>query len=330
MGNADEMRQILSSIVKILISVALLYLALRKVNLADLASRIDVASLGWIALAIAVTLLQIFLGVLRWREVSAACGAPLTTTTALRFNLIGTFFNQTLPSSIGGDAVRLWLVARGGAGWRAATYSIFVDRAIGLIALAVIIVASLPWSYRLIGDPRGQLALLLVDFAALAGGVGFLLLGVLPWPWLKRWWGTHHLHACSRIADGVLFSAKHGPKVTALSLVVHVLTAVIAWCVVKSIAAPIGFGEVFQLVPPVVLITMLPISIAGWGVREATMGLAFGYAGLATTEGVNVSLLYGAVSFIVGALGGLVWILSPEKLAKGAAPIELPKQETLV
>ena len=66
----------------------------------------------------------------------------------MRFNLIGTFFNQTLPSSIGGDAVRLWLVARAGAGWRAATYSIFVDRAIGLIALAIIIVASLPWSYQ--------------------------------------------------------------------------------------------------------------------------------------------------------------------------------------
>ena len=55
---------------------------------------------------------------------------------AMRYNVIGTFFNQTLPSSIGGDAVRLWLVARAGAGWRAATYSIFVDRAIGLIALA--------------------------------------------------------------------------------------------------------------------------------------------------------------------------------------------------
>ena len=84
-----------------------------------------------------MTFLQIFLGVLRWREISAECGAPLETTQAMRFNLIGTFFNQTLPSSIGGDAVRLWLVARAGAGWRAATYSIFVDRAIGLIALAV-------------------------------------------------------------------------------------------------------------------------------------------------------------------------------------------------
>jgi glycosyltransferase 2 family protein len=330
MGNVDEMRQILSSIVKIVISLALLYLALRKVNLADLASRIDVASLGWILLGIAVTFLQIFLGVLRWREVTAECGAPLATITALRFNMIGTFFNQTLPSSIGGDAVRLWLLKRTGTGWRAATYSIFVDRAIGLIALAVIVVASLPWSYRLIGDPQGRMALLLLDFAALAGGVGFLLLGVLPWPWLRRWWGTHHLHACAVIADRVLFNGRRGPKITALSLLVHVLTAVIAWCVVKSIAAPIGFGQVFQLMPPVMLITMLPISIAGWGVREATMGLAFGYAGLANTEGVNISLLFGAVSFIVGAFGGLVWILSPEKMAKGEAPIKLPRQETLV
>jgi uncharacterized membrane protein YbhN (UPF0104 family) len=319
------MRQILFSAVKILISAALLYLALRKVNLADLASRIDVASLGWIALAIALMFLQIFLGVLRWCEISAECGAPLPTRQAMRFNVIGTFFNQTLPSSIGGDAVRLWLVARAGAGWRAATYSIFVDRAIGLIALAVVIVASLPWSYRLIGDPQGRAALLLVDFAALAGGAGFLVFGALRWAWLKRWWGTHHLHACAVIANKVIFSRERGPKVAALSLVVHVLTAVIAWCVVQSIAAPVSFGQVFQLIPPVMLITMLPISIAGWGVREASMGLAFGYAGLMTNEGVNVSLLFGAVSFIVGAFGGLVWIFSAEKAARGAEPIEVPE-----
>ncbi len=319
------MRRILLSTIKIVISAALLYLALRKVNLSELASRINIASLGWIGMAIVVTFLQIFVGVLRWREIGAECGAPLATTQAMRFNLIGTFFNQTLPSSIGGDAVRLWLVARGGAGWRAATYSIFVDRAIGLIALAIIIVASLPWSYSLISDPHGRSALLFVDFAALAGGVGFLVLGRLRWPWLKRWWGTHHLHACSVIANRVIFSRERGPTIAVLSVLVHVLAVVIAWCVVQSIAAPVLFGQIFQLVPPVMLITMLPISIAGWGVREATMGLAFGYAGLMTNEGVNVSLLYGAVSFIVGAFGGLVWILSAEKAAQGSAPIEVPE-----
>ena len=320
-----EMRRILLSTLKILVSAALLYLSLRKVDLAELFRRTDVSSLGWIGVAIAVTFLQIFVGVLRWREISAECGAPLPAKQAMRFNVIGTFFNQTLPSSIGGDAVRLWLVARSGHGWRAAAYSIFVDRAIGLIALAIVIVVSLPWSYSLISDPHGRSALLFIDFAALAGGIGFLLLGRLSWPWLKHWWGTHHIHSCSVIANRVLFSRAHGAKVAVLSLLVHVLAVVIAWCVVQSISAPVLFSQIFQLVPPVLLITMLPISIAGWGVREATMGLAFGYAGLMASEGVNISLLYGAVSFVVGLVGGLVWILSAEKAAQGTAPIGVLK-----
>ncbi|QOZ27184.1 lysylphosphatidylglycerol synthase transmembrane domain-containing protein [Bradyrhizobium sp. CCBAU 51753] len=321
------MRRILLSTSKILISAALLYFSLRKVDLHDLASRIQIGSLGWLGLAMAVTFLQIFLGVLRWREIGTECGAPLQTRQAMRYNLIGAFFNQTLPSSIGGDAVRLWLVARGGAGWRAATYSIFVDRAVGLIALAVVIAATLPWSYRLISDANGWTALLLLDLAALGAGFGFLLIGVLPWPWLRQWWATHHIHACAVIANRVLFSRAHGLKVAVLSVLIHVVTVVTAWCVVQAIAAPVTFGQIFQLLPPVMLITMMPISIAGWGVREATMALAFGYAGLVANEGVNISLLFGAVTFVVGVFGGLVWILSPEKAAKGTAPIEVPASQ---
>src|SRR3984957_6861523 len=244
MRSAGEMRQILLSALKIVISAALLYLALRKVNLSELASRINVSSLGWIALAVVASFLQLLAGALRWCQIGAECDAPLSAPQAMRFNTIGTFFNQTLPSAIGGDAMRLWLVARSGAGWRAATYSIFVDRAIGLIALAIVIVASLPWSYGLIRDPDGRSALLLVDFAALGAGLGFLILGRLPWPGLKTWWGTHHLYACAVIANRVIFNRKRGPWVAALSLVVHVLTVVIAWCVVQSIAAPVGFGQI--------------------------------------------------------------------------------------
>jgi len=227
--------------------------------------------------------------------------------------MIGAFFNQTLPSSIGGDAMRLWLVNRTGAGWRAATYSILTDRAVGLIALALIIVASLPWSYGMIADSKGRLALVLVDFAALLGGLGFLLLGRLPWPWLKHWWPTKHIHACSVIANKVIFDRRSGPKIAILSLSIHVLAVVIAWCAVRSISAPANFEQVFMLIPPIMLITMMPISIAGWGVREATMMVAFGYAGLAQMDGTVVSILFGAVSFVVGGIGGVVWIFSAEK-----------------
>jgi glycosyltransferase 2 family protein len=301
---------------RILVSLALLYFALRGINFAAVQSRVSQIDVGWIALAVLINLVQVFIGALRWREISQLCQAPLTDLQAFRYNMIGTFFNQTLPSSIGGDAVRLWLVNRTGAGWRAATYSILTDRAIGLIALALIIVASLPWSYGMIADGNGRLALVVVDFAALLGGLGFLLLGHVHWRWLKSWWPTKHIHACSVIANKVIFHRRSGPKIAILSLSVHVLAVVIAWCAVRSISAPANFEQVFMLIPPIMLITMLPISIAGWGVREATMMVAFGYAGLAQTDGTVVSILFGAVSFIVGCVGGLVWIFSAEKIAK--------------
>jgi glycosyltransferase 2 family protein len=307
------MRALLTLFIRVLVSLGLLYLALRGINFAAIQSRLSQINLGWIGFAIFVTIFQIFLGALRWREISALCGAPLTDPQAFRFNMIGAFFNQTLPSSIGGDAMRLWLLKRTGAGWRAATYSILTDRAVGLIALAIIIVASLPWSYRMIGDAHGRLALVFVDFAALAVGSGFLLFGYLPWPWLKRWWLTRHIHACSVIANQVIFNRKSGPKIVVLSLSIHVLAVVIAWCAVRSITAPADFEQVFLLTPPVMLITMMPVSIAGWGVREASMMVAFGYAGLARMDGTVVSILFGAVSFMVGAIGGLVWIFSAEK-----------------
>jgi len=314
------MRPFLLLSARILVSLALLYLALRGINFTAIQSRLSQINVGWIALAVLITVVQIFIGALRWREISELCHAPLTDLQAFRYNMIGAFFNQTLPSSIGGDAMRLWLVNRTGAGWRAATYSILTDRAVGLIALALMIVASLPWSYGMIGNSHGRLALVLVDFAALLGGLGFLLLGYLPWPWLKHWWPTKHIHACSVIANKVIFDRRSGPKIAILSLSIHVLAVVIAWCAVRSIAAPADFEQVFMLIPPILLITMMPISIAGWGVREATMMVAFGYAGLAQTDGTVVSILFGAVFFIVGGVGGLVWIFSAEKTA---APIEV-------
>jgi uncharacterized membrane protein YbhN (UPF0104 family) len=317
------MRGFLIFTARVVVSLGLLYLALRGINFAAIQSRLSQINLLWIGFAVALTIFQIFLGALRWREISDLCHAPLGDLKAFRYNMIGAFFNQTLPSSIGGDAVRLWLVNRTGAGWRAATYSILTDRAVGLIALALIVVASLPWSYGMIADVKGRLALTFVDFAALGAGLAFLLLGRLQWAWLRSWWPTKHFYACSVIANQVIFGKKSGPKIAALSLSIHVLAVAIAWSCVRAIEAPGSFEQLFMLIPPIMLITMMPISIAGWGVREATMMVAFGYAGLAQTDGTVVSILFGAVYFIVGALGGLVWIFSAEKAVRGAIPIEV-------
>ena len=312
------MRQIVFVILKIAISAGLLYLALAGVNFPAIQARLGQINLLWIAAAIAAALLQIGIAALRWREIANVCNAHLSVHSALRFNLIGAFFNQTLPSTIGGDGARLWLLQRHGASWQAATYSVLVDRAVGLIVLAVIIVVSLPWSLRMIDSDHGRIALALLDLAALGGSIAFLVFGRLTWRWIQDIWPARHLHGCAKLADRVMFDRQIGPRVLFLAVVNHLLSVVIAFCAGLAIAAPVSFAQMVLLIPPINLITLIPISIAGWGVREQSMQVAFSYAGLSAADGVTISLLFGAVYFIVGVVGGLAWLLSSEKAAKGS------------
>ena len=106
-----------------------------------------------------------------------------------------------------------------------------------------------------------------------------------------------------------MFDRQIGPRVLFLSVLNHLLSVVIAFCAGLAIAAPVSFAQMVLLIPPISLITLIPISIAGWGVREQSMQVAFSYAGLSAADGVTISLLFGAVYFIVGAVGGLAWLL---------------------
>jgi uncharacterized membrane protein YbhN (UPF0104 family) len=322
------MRQIIFVILKIAISAGLLYLALAGVNFPAIQARLGQINLLWIGAAIAATLAQVGVAALRWREIANACDAHLSVHSALRFNLIGAFFNQTLPSTIGGDGARLWLLQRHGASWQAATYSVLVDRAVGLIVLAVIVVVSLPWSLAMIGNAHGRLALAGLDLAALAGSVAFLVYGRLTWQWIQDIWPARHLHGCAKLADRVMFDRHIGPRILLLSVLNHMLSVVVAFCVGLAIAAPVSLTQMLLLIPPISLITLIPISIAGWGVREQSMQVAFSYAGLSAADGVTISLLFGAVYFIVGAAGGLAWLLSSEKAAKGAGAMVIEEAKS--
>ena len=68
------------------------------------------------------------------------------------------------------------------------------------------------------------------------------------------------------------------------------------------------------------MIATLPVSIAGWGVRESSFMFAFAHAGLAQSDGLAISILFGAASFVAGLVGGIVWIAyglhTPKSMAK--------------
>lgn len=303
------MRRLLSFLLKASVSATLLYLSLRRVNLEAIGQQLGRLDWTWAALSVLIACIQVPLAAWRWREIVITCNSKLPQATALRYTVIGQFFSQVLPSTVGGDAVRIWLLARGGAGWQTAIYSVLIDRVIGVTVLAVLVASCLPWTFQLVHDPVARTALALIGFGALGAALIFLSLGTPHLRILERWWPTRHLATASRLAWRLCRSTA-GLRVVVFSFAIHFMTVSLAWSAAMAAHASIDFVQTLFLVLPVILIATVPVSIAGWGVRESAMVLAFSYAGLVESDGLIVSILYGFATMAVGIVGGGVWIAS--------------------
>jgi uncharacterized membrane protein YbhN (UPF0104 family) len=303
------MRRLLSFLLKAAISALLLYLSLRRVELDSIGQRLGSLDFVWIVFILFLLCIQIALNALRWREIVAICGNSLSFVTALRYSFIGQFFSQVLPSTVGGDAVRIWLLARGGTGWPVAIYSVLIDRVVGVSILAALVVTCLPWTINFVHDPSARAVLALIGFGALTATLVFLALGLQHLQVMERWWLTRHLATASRLAWRLCRSAA-GARVAALSFGIHLLTVTTGWSAALATHAAVDFVHVLFLILPVILIATIPVSIAGWGVRESAMILAFSYAGLAESDGLIVSILFGLATLATSAIGGIVWVAS--------------------
>jgi glycosyltransferase 2 family protein len=308
------MRRMLLLLIKAATSILLLYISLRWVNVKAMADRLGSCEPGWVALALLLLTTQNTLLAARWQTIARTCGASLTFLPALQLSFIGAFFNQVLPSTVGGDGARIWLLARTDAGWARATYSVLIDRMVGVFVLALVVGACLPWTFELIHDPIARAVLLMIGAGAIVGMFVFITIGARLQPIFDRWVVTRHLGAAARAAAALFSSPQSIGIVIACSVVNHLLTVTAAWCCIKAIAAPVSFLQVLILMPPVLLVSTIPISIAGWGVRESSMIVAFALAGLAESDGLTLSILFGAASFVVGLIGGIVWSVSGLRL----------------
>ncbi|MEX0751472.1 MAG: lysylphosphatidylglycerol synthase transmembrane domain-containing protein [Xanthobacteraceae bacterium] len=314
------MRRLIPLLVKAAISGFLLYIALDFVRLETLQQRLSQIEGIWVAAGLFALSVQVIFVAQRWRLIVQASGAEFRPQQALLFTLIGLFFNQALPSTIGGDAARIWLLARTPAGWKTAIHSVLIDRAAGLIWLALLVLICLPWSLDLIQNPVGRTALIMIGFGSIAVLAGLYLLAHVGQDWSRRWRVTRHLAEIAGAAWRVLASVRTGGRVAALSIATHLLTVLAAWCAARAIGSPLDLLRALLLIPPVILIAAIPVSIAGWGVREGALIAAFAYAGLPESEGLIVSLLLGAGIFLTGAFGGLTWILSSQRLRVAPMP----------
>jgi uncharacterized protein (TIRG00374 family) len=295
------------------ISVGLMYLALRHVDWMSVLPLLRSIRLGWIATATLILIVQFTITSFRWKLLLEASGISISFRKTIYFIFIAAFFNQTLPGTFGGDAARIMLLRGAGNQWRPSVNSVVIDRAIGGAALASLVLACCLGTASYLRNSNERLALSGTSLICLMAFLAILFVGKLPTPWRFTRELLDNLKPISRIVFQSFSAPARVVSVIALSIAIHVLSTCSIWCLANALSVDLSIAQGMFLIPPVLLISTVPISIAGWGLRENAMVSLLGYAGVSSATSLLVSILFGLLLVILGGVGGVIWMIAPTK-----------------
>lgn len=312
-----------SLLAKALVTAGLAWLIADKVDVSAVADRFAAVDPLWLAAGLAAALTQYALAALRWDLILRALQSPLTGRQVAQFFLIGLFFNQALPSSIGGDALRIWRSYNAGLRLGHAVSSVLLDRALGFVALFLLAAVGLPWSFQLFGDHPMRWAPPLFIAAALVGLAVLLSLDRLPQAW-RRWRLVRGLAGLAHDGRLVLLRLRPLLAMLGVGLASAVAAVGVVWLLGQALRLDLSFLSCLMLVPILFTVTAVPVSLAGWGLREGAAIFLFGLVGLEQHDALALSLAFGILAMLTSLPGGLVWALTRERGRRAPAVATRP------
>ena len=313
-SSTHETPLLLKALVRLGISAALLYFVLRSIDLPAFWERVAGMHPGWIALALAAYAATQSIAVWRWDRLLRAQHVEVEQKRLTESMWVSMFFNNFLPSNIGGDVVRIADTAPAAGSKTLATTVILVDRVLGLSALVIIassgaLVASLLGVHipgaRWLWMATGIGAAGAVSVIAMPQLVGHALRPVraLNKPWLtERAQRLEDAVMKFRKAPSALLGAFAGALVVQLTMVAFYLLTAQG----LSVPLPVFLGAV--LIPVSLVVQMAPVSINGFGVREAVFAFFFRRFGLPTDAAVALSLVSTGMVMGLSLVGGFFFL----------------------
>ena len=300
-------------LVRLLVSVSILAVILRSIDIRQAWQVAAGAKPEWLLLALLMQFGSTALSAYRWRLIMRNLGFGQTFSFYWDSYFKGMFFNQGLPTSIGGDALRVLDVARRGFRKRDALYGVAIDRITGLGALLLLALVAHLVNPGLLPDQVYRPILWLLA-AGLLGFSTLSLLGLLPW--LGRY---PRLAVLKSVSDRLLQAVSlRRFLLLASSLLVPLLAMLAFFALGRALGLRYDLVTYFAIVPPALVLTVIPVSIAGWGVREGVMVGLFSLIGADKTVVLMMSLLYGILLILVSLPGLVVLLRSRRQPFSGA------------
>ena len=265
--------------------------------------------------SIVVVALSSLLAARRWQLVLRCHGVALSFSILTRLYFVGNFFNQILPSSVGGDAVRIWYLNRHGVAVAVAARSVIVDRLLGLAGMVGFVALGLPVMLTRSGDTglRSVLIGIIAVTAAIACALA-LVPRLRPSRGLPR--PVHFLHGLAGDFRALLRTGALLPCIV-LTFATGFSPIVAGAALGYSLAIPLGLLAYAVIIPAALVVSLVPISIAGWGVREAAMVVCMAAYGVSPETAVALSIAFGIASTVAGLPGGLIWFLGLKQSTAG-------------
>ncbi len=288
-------------LVRIIITIAILTLIFRNIEFQSVKNTILQADVKLLCLAILFQLLSTLLAGYRWGKVMKKLNFGQKTEFYVRSYFKGSFFNQGLPTSIGGDAVRVLDVAGNGHRKRDAFIGVFIDRVLGLSGLLILNLAA---NYFLPGLLPDNL-FLMINAIVLAGLIGFIcFIYIHKIKALYKGRLLKYILRVSQQLNQILNNIRSISFHLSIGVLIHLFSIINIYLVGQSVGLEYDLLTMAVVVPPVILLTLIPVSLAGWGIREGAMIGIFGLIGGALTNVLSMSILYGII-LIIASLPGL-------------------------
>jgi glycosyltransferase 2 family protein len=309
-------KKLLLTMIKCGISGVLIYWILLNTNISEVFMSIRFANISLLVMAFSLNFVGCYLSSNRWRILLRAQGVDASIFFLVKSFMVGVFFNNFLPSTIGGDTIRAydsWRVGKNKAG---AAAVIFVDRFLGLFTLMIFALGALLISKKINSSIPFLYLWLFLGATGMFVGVWIIfmpskqvsaLISKIRIPFsIKLQSILEKIFGAFRVFKGrkdVLI------KAFGMSLIVQTNMIIHYYLIAKALDLPVPFYSFFAIIPLAIFIMMIPVSINAIGIRENVFAFFFTTFGVSTHEAVAFAWLAYGILILQGMMGGVVYAL---------------------
>jgi len=302
---------------RVVASVTMLGFLLTRFDLSVLNPIRQLSSWTWVVTGLAAALAAAVLATLRWQRVLRALDLPSDLHTLLNHVLAGQFVSNFLPSTVGGDVLRITRLSAGNGHRQESFASVVLERLTGFVVLPLLTLVALfanptllhlgTASHVALGLSLGTLGVLVVILLVAGNSrLGSRLAGHANW---LSFLGAVHL--------GLDRMRRHPGKAASVlvaALAYQLAIVLAAWAAGHALGLNMGWSAAMAFVPIVAIAQVLPVSVNGLGLREGALVLLLAPLGVPAGQAVALGLLLYGMNLVVSLLGAPAFAVGPRPL----------------